>query len=537
MAQLVMLWGWREVGGAMNYNEQTSQPFSEVILPLKSAFARYWSLCWAPALAVCGLVLFVGMKLPSYYISDVLISIQQQKLTAKIVEAPSKEDQAERLQALIFEMISRPRLLHIIDQFNLYPEYKGVRGREQALQSLREAIEITPENSTTGVRLTQTFRLSFTHEDQKTSYEVTKAISNLFIDESILSTKGETEGTVEFLDAQLRAARQKLEAMEQQVQNFVRENFGRLPEHLEAGVARLESAQSQLATNSQLITAKTQKMEFLQQELKTTPRDFPVYADGSGGGNSNDPMESLAQLESALVVLRSKYSDEHPDVIAAKSRMQALRGRLGGSGGKNDGKGPRVVGQRASSEARGARREIADLNAELTSLNEENIHLKKSIEQLEKDIKEMPIKEQELIKIRRDYDNTKSNYERLSAAREDAVLQRDLVTSQKGTQFKIVDPPALPMLPAGPPRLIISAAAIGLGLALVLGLPLLFFATNSAFKFRDEVEAELGLSVMGIVPPMETPRAVMQGRKAVSASLAASVISFVAGTVLIFFMV
>lgn len=523
----------------MNIYEQANQSFSDLILPFRSAISRYWHVSWAPALVLTSLVLFFCMRVPSYYVSDVLISVQQQKVTVKMVESPSKDEQGERLQALIFEMISRPRLLNIIDQFKLYPELQGVRGREEALQRLHSAISIDSEESrTTGQKLSQTFRLSFTHQDPKVAYEVTKAISNLFIDESILSTKGETEGTVEFLDAQLRSARQKLETMEQQVQGFVRQNFGKLPEHLEAAVARLESAQSQLATNSQLITAKTQKLEFLRQELKLESRTAPVFSDGSSGSSSGDPADSLAQLESALVVLRSKYSDQHPDVIAAKARIQALRSRLGAGGGKGDDKAPKVATTtRNTSEARSVRREIADIESELTSLNQENTHLKKSIEELEEDIKEMPIKEQELIKIRRDYDNTKANYERLSAAREEAVLQRDLVTSQKGTQFRIVDPPATPMMPAGPPRMIISGVGIALGLVVLLGLPLALYFTNSAFKFRDEVESELGINVIGIIPPMETPRALMQSRRALSASFVASVATFVAGCVLIFMLV
>jgi len=518
-------------------NDQTSQPFSEIILPFRAAMARYMSVAWAPAIVLFALIVFLSLQLPSYYVSDVLISVQPQKMSAKIVDAPSKEDQAERLQSLIFEMISRPRLLNIINQFNLYPEYTGVRGREKALQKIREAIEIVPESSTTGQRLSQTFRLSFTHQDAKISYEVTKSISNLFIDESILSTKGETEGTVEFLDAQLRGARQKLETMEQQVQKYVRENFGKLPEHLDAGVARLESAQAQLSTNTQLIAAKTQKLEFLQQEFKATARAIPVYEDGSNAGNSGDPSDSLAQLEAALVVLRSKYSDEHPDVIAAKARIKALR--QGGAGGPidKDGKGPKVVGTRVSPEARGVRREIADLESELTALNAENGQLKKTIEELEVDIKEMPIREQELVKIRRDYDNTKANYERLSTAREEAVLQRDLVNSQKGTQFRVVDPPAVPLLPAGPYRLVIAGGGLLAGLLVLFGLPMLLYFMNSGFKFRDEVETELGIPVIGIIPPMETPRATMQSRHAVSTSLVVSLISFGTVGALIFFLV
>ena len=509
-----------------------------MVLPLRSALSRYWHISWAPAFVVCALTLFLTFKMPNYYISDVLISIQPQKVTAKIIEAPSRDDQSERMQGLIFEMISRQRLLGIVDRLNLYPGLldKGVRGREEALHLLKSSIEIVPENSTTGVRLSQVFRLSFTDESAKTAYDVTKAIANLFIDESILSTKGETEGTVEFLDAQLRAAREKLEATEQQVQTFVQKNFGKLPEHLQAGVARLESAQQQLASNSQLITAKTQKLEFLRQEARSESRETPVYSDGSGNTNSNDPMESVAQLESALVVLRSKYSDQHPDVIGAQARLQALKARIGASGEKGKG-GPRVVGSRMNPEARNTRREVADIESELTALNAENAHLKASIETLEGDIKEMPLKEQELIKINRDYANVKANYEKLASAREDAGLQRDLVSSQKGTQFRIVDPPAQPQVPAGPARLMIAAAGIGISLVVLLGLPCLLYFTNGAYKFREEVEADLGITVIGIIPPMETPKAIIQSKRIISASLIGSVVCFVAGSVIIFSMV
>jgi polysaccharide chain length determinant protein (PEP-CTERM system associated) len=523
----------------MNIYEQTNQSFSEITLPLRSAVSRYWFVSWAPAVVVCALALFLTFKIPSYYVSDVLISIQPQKLTAKIVDSPSKEDQTERFQSLILEMISRPRLMGIMDKLGLYPELvsRGVKGREEALQKFRKSIEITPEDSTTGQRLSQTFRLGFSHTDAKTAYEVTKAISNLFIDESILSKKGETEGTVEFLDAQLRTAREKLENTEKQVQGFVRANFGKLPEHLQAAVARLESNQQQLATNAQLITAKTQKLEFLRQELKID-KGVPVFAGGpSGGDNNDDPVQSLAQLEAALAVLRSRYSDQHPDVIAAKSRIQALRQQIS-AGAKSDGKnGPRVVGTRMSPETRNTRHEMADLEAELASLNQDNTHLKKSIDELESDIKEMPLKEQELIKINRDYNNVKANYEKLMAAREEAGLQRDLVSSQKGTQFKVVDPAAVPLVPSGPPRLIIAISGLLLSGLVFFGLPMALYFLNSGFKYRDEIENELGINVIGVIPPMETPKAMMLARKAVSASLAASVISFVAGSVLILLLV
>lgn len=507
----------------MKFEQGRAASFADLMRPLRAAMSRYWRLSFAPSLTVAVLLLLLSVKLPSYYTSDVLISVQPQKFTGKLIEAPAREERVERLQSLIFEMISRQRRLNIIDKFKLYPEYKGVKGRERALKKMGEAIIITPESSTSGQRLSQTFRLQFSHEDSKTAYEVTKAISNLFIDESIISTKGESEGTVEFLDAQLRLARQKLEATEQQVQGFVKSNFGKLPEHLQAAVARLESAQAQLATNSQLLAAKTQKLEFLQKELRLDSRTVSVPA----GGNGAESASTVSQLESALGALRSRYSEEHPDVIATKARLEALRAK----GGKL------VSVTRVSSEGRATRRDIADLESEMTLLNKENDHLKDTIAQLENDIKEMPIKQQELIKINRDYATVKANYERLSEAREDAALQKDLIASQRGTQFRILDPATQPVLPAGPQRMLIAVAGLIAFAVIFIGAPLVLYFLNSAFKTKEEIREELGVEVLGVIPPIRTPRALALNHRALSQSFLASVASFAVGLVVILFFV
>lgn len=522
----------------MGQFDNNNASISELLVPIKAAIARYIGISLAPALVVIGLAALLTVKLPSYYIADVLISVQPRKLTAKIIDGPTKDDQSERLQSLIFEVISRQRLLTIMDRFNIYPELRGAKSRDVALQRLRKAIEITPERATTGETLAQTFRLTFTYSDPKIAFEVTKAISSLFIDESILSTKGETEGTVEFLDTQLRSARQKLEATEQLVQAFVRQNFGKLPEHLQAGVARLESAQQQLATNSQLITAKTQKLEFLKRELQLEEKDSSPIVESAPGVpvSAADVGDSVGQIESALSILRTRYSDEHPDVIALKKRLEVAKQRSPG-GSSSTGKGPRVVGRRLSSDAKGVRREIGTIESELASLNEENTHLKAGILQLEADIQEMPLKEQELIKINRDYANVKANYERMATAREEAVLQRDLVSGQKGTQFRIVDAPAIPESAAGPERLVIFGGGLAFGLGILFLLPVLMMFLNGAYKTRDEVEADLGLPVLGVIPPMETPRSKAHGRRAITLSLAASAMSFVVVGVLIVLLV
>lgn len=516
----------------MDTFDQSGKSFSEVVLPFKSALSRYWTVAWAPALVICGLVVVVGIRLPNYFLSDSLIYIQPQKVNTKLIENPDKDEKSERLESLVYEILSRPRLRSIIEQFNLYPHMQGVIGKEKALRQLKDAIEIEPVTSQTGHQLLQTFRLSFTHNDPKIAFEVNKALSNLFIEESIISTKSETQGTEEFLDAQLRSARQKLEATEERVQGFVRENFGKLPEHLDAAVARLENAQSQLATNSQLITANTTRLNTLRRELELLERE-PAQVVASGGTTTNDPGEALDQLTASLAILRSRYSDEHPDVIKTKRQIEALRSQVSSGSGSRPAGATTVRRGGSQQEARQLRIEMGEVQAQLNQLEVENKQLKQNIGQLERNIQEMPLKEQELVKIKRDYSLVKQNYERLLAAREEAGLQTSLASSQKGTQFKIVEPPSMPVIPSGPNRLLICAAGIIAGLIIFFIIPLGLFFTNSSFKFRDEMESELGVHVLGIVPPMDTPRAALLSRRASSASVVFSLLGFVAGSLAI----
>ncbi|HQH27655.1 MAG TPA: GNVR domain-containing protein, partial [Oligoflexia bacterium] len=468
-------------------------------MTVRTALGRYWRLAWAPALVVVALVFLIGVRLPDYFTADVLILAQPHKVKTEVVPLTEKEEQDLRLSVLLQELLARPRLRSIIEQFNLYPEYQGIVGKEFALRVFQQAIQVTPAVTPTGKPLENTFRVSFTYPNADRVYEVTQELSRVFLEDSFVSMRDETRGTEEFLDAQLREARRRLEETEALVQAFVQQNVGRLPEHREQALVRLQNAQSQLTTNSQMIATNTARIGYLQRELKLTMNERTLVGGGNEQNQAASPEESLAQLEGYLVVLRSRYSDSHPDVINTKKRIAGLKAKLGAESGESGKGGQPIAG---SVETRQLRREIGELEAQTQALRHESDNLKKLIEQLNVDIKDMPLKEQELMKIRRDYTNVKDSYEKLLAAKEDAEIRSSLVKSQKSAQFKIVDPPQKPVTPAGPNRMLIGVVGIVVGLVIFALVPLGLFIFNGAYKFRDEVEKDLGVKVIGMIPPM-----------------------------------
>jgi len=525
----------------MNYQEQDQPNIIETLRRIRVSFSRYWKLAWPPACAVIILALVISVKLPSYYSASFTIFIQPQQISTSLISQAERKQENEQFDALIQELLSRTRILTIIQRFDLYPYYKGLQGQERALKRFQTAYKIETIQSLLGGKSENsapTFKVTFSHVDKSKVYQVADELQNVFVQESLINQRGEIRGTEEFLMARLKSTQQKLEQIEQKRRQYVRNNAGKMPERRERAVLEQRESHNKFAANSQLIAANQGRVRYLEQELEMTMRDPSTsqVASGSGSAVAVDPEAGLAQQRRNLALLLSRYSEKHPDVLATKNQIAALEEKVkkGGGSGKTSGGSGAMSNTR---ESRMISREISELEVQTKILQEENITLQNKIAELDKEIQSIPIKEQELIEIERDYATQKSIYDKLVFDREEASIKASLIQSQKGSRFRIIESPAKPELPAGPPRLIIAGAGILVGVMLFLAIPLAFYFLNSAFKFKKEAEDLIGLPILGVIPPLKTPGVLSASRKAQFTSFVSSAFTVVVGVVLILIMV
>ena len=500
----------------MNLGDTGEKSLAELKAMFRMSFRRYWKIALIPAVIVGVVVLITGMLIPNYYTSEALMVIQPQRISSEILKRDSRDLKDEiqgMMDDLSTEILSRSRLRSIIDEFNLYPDLQGVEGKETAIRRLKAAITIDPVTSQSGRDFISTYSVSFSHTDPNTALKVTDVISKLFREESSLTKQVAIQGTEEFLEAQLNDAKKKLEVTEDQLQKFERANFGRLPDHLTAAVARLQSMQSQLDNNQKTIESSYQRRQQLRDELANVSKQTILQ---TGNLDANNPGDSVSQLEAALVVLRSKYSEQHPDVVNTKKRLEGLRAQ-GGSGRSG---GTRQGTSVANPLAFTIRNEMNQLDVQITTLENESKRLKDQVEKLQQDIEAMPIKDQELVKIKRDYANIRDQYDRLSKERERVAMEANMYKNQKGTQLKLVNLAELPIAPAGPPRLLITIGGIIGAVVVFLLVPIGAYYVNGAFKFKNEVESDLGIPVFGVIPPVRGARGLVV-KETIKAGLAA----------------
>ena len=524
----------------MNYQSQSQPSLIESFNRLKSAYNRYWQLSWPPALAITLLTLFVAFKIPNYYTSSFIVRIQAQQIDAGVLGRSEKKEDTATLSALIEELKARQKLLSIIQEFDLYPNLKGLRGQEKALEKFQKAYIISPiqgalskqnENSSSLI-----FQVSYSHSNRDKVFKVTDKLQNLYISESLINVRSETRATEEFLSAQLKAAQKKLETIEKKREEYLRNNAGKLPENREKAIFERKILMDKVFLNNQTIEANQGRIRYLRDELSMTVRD-PSTAGNTqiSSGVELDPSASLSQLQQTLSLLKGRYSDKHPDVIALQNRIAQLkgkikRGEIKGSGGASS-PGINLGNTR---ESRLIRREISEAEVQNAKLQAEIKTLQAEIDDLTKSINTLPAQENELSNIERDYETQKDLYEKLMVDHAQAAMKVDLIQSQRGPRFTIIDPPTKPEIPAGPPRLIIAGAAFALGILILTLIPIGFYYLNSSFKFKKEAENELPVPVLGVIPPLKTPAVISQKRKSMATSFGTSLITLVAGIIAIF---
>ena len=225
-------------------------------------------------------------------------------------------------------------------------------------------------------------------------------------------------------------------------------------------------------------------------------------------GDKPRPEEnSLFQLEAELERLKARYTDKHPDIQRLKKQIEELRSRTDQTLKDNvQTEDPYIrISPQRRQQISEVQREIIEAEAEITQLTGE-------ISKYQKRVENTPRREQELLSLRRDYDNIKASYESLLARKLEADIAVNMERKQKGEQFRIVDPARLPQKPIKPDSmiLILSHTAVGLG----LGFLIIFLLEFVSPKFRkpEEIEDQYGLSVLATIPRVLNKRQIYMQR-------------------------
>jgi len=475
---------------------------------------RWWILSTFAVVTFSAVVL--SYVLPADYRSEATILVEQQQVPERYVTPTSTTDLLQVLQPMTQDILSRERLLKIIDDLGLYPSEKSRLGPDELVQLMRKNITIEPLIADTERRKANAFRISYVGASSHAAQSVVSRLTSLFIEENLNTQGRQARGTTNFLEDQLNAARTTLQAQEQRLRDFKMQYLGELPDQQQANLQIMSTLQMQLQSTEGSIARARQQQVYLESLLAQ------YRSLGSKSGDANSPgVNRIALVEKQLADLRTKraelvaqYTPQHPDVINIDRQIVQTQDLLALLRKNQKAAGDEVATDTASTKITDAddpataqlKSQLKANQVEISNALAEQKQLQSRIAEYQSRLNLTPVREQQLSDLQRDYNLAQQNYNDLESKRTQSALAASLVQSQQGEQFRIVDPASYPTRPYSPDRRKMGLMGAMLGLALGAALALVLENRVTVFHTDKEVSQQFQLPFVLGVPLIRSPQ-------------------------------
>ena len=467
---------------------------------------KIWFLI-VPFALVAAATAVVSRALPDMYRSETLILVVPQRVPENYVKPTVTTRIEDRLQSISQQILSRTRLERIIQDFNLYQQERKTDVMEDVVDKMRKDISVDVVKG-------DAFRVSYVGRDPRTVMKVTDRLSSLFIEENLRDREVLAEGTDQFLEAQLEDARRRLSDQEKRLEEYRKQYSGQLPSQTDANLQVIQATSTQLQQINESLNRDRDQRLLVERQLSDLAAAVPVVtpaatdADASGGTAA----QQLAVAQAALSQLELKLKPEHPDIKRLKRTIADLQKRADQEALQAP-LSPEAAPRKATPLEIARAGKMNDLRAALEQLDRqiaykqaEDKRLRATIASYQQRVEAAPTRESEMAALTRDYATLQNSYQTLLAKKEDSKIAANLERRQIGEQFKLLDPARLPEKPYSPPRQLLDVVGLFGGIAVGAALIALIEYRDRSFRTEDEVGALLGVSVLAVVPLMQSDR-------------------------------
>jgi polysaccharide chain length determinant protein (PEP-CTERM system associated) len=436
-----------------------------------------------PAVTIMSICLVLAFYLPSYYRSSATILIEEQEIPQDFVMATVTSFAEQRLEMIKQRIMSHTNLLELINKHELYSDLRSKKTTEEIVDTMRENIQVNTISAEIMDRRTGrataamiAFQLTYEGKDPRKVMVTTNALSSLFLEENLKERTRKTEETTQFLEDEMNKVKVVLTELHGKISVFKEKNMIKLPEFMNVNVQLIESTEkNQDQLNEQLkILAEKEKYFITQLSMLSPEVEF------------NSDQRRLEELKVHLVALKSRFSDEYPDVINTKSEIQKLTKQLESVKTSSDSRrrhpdNPAYITITS---------QLSGLRSEIDSVKRQILEAKRKKSGYESRIESSAQIEGEYKALLSEQANMDSKLNDLTQKHMEAKVASGLEKDQKGERFTLIDPPRLPEKPFKPNRIVIIVIGFVLSMGISIGIvAVLEFLNDSIYKPSALVKA------------------------------------------------
>jgi polysaccharide chain length determinant protein (PEP-CTERM system associated) len=480
-----------------------------------------WHRRWAGvaiAWAVCACGWAVASMMPNRFQAEARIYVDTDTLLAPLLQGlavrPNIDQQVQIMQRTL---LSRPNLEQVMRMSDLDLQVQGPAQREALLDRLQRSTTMRAESAR------NLFRLTHDDGDPRTAQRVVQSLLTIFVEGQLGSKRRDMVQAQGFIDHQIREYETSLQAAEQRLAEFRQRHMDVVDGGLSFGQRIAAASGDRTRISLDLSEARTRR-DNLRAQLEATPETRELRGAAVGvGAEAGAAQRQLQEARRNLDALLQRYTDRHPDVVAARRALAALQDRPVAAANQRQ-----AMVQVVNPVHEQLRLRLADEDTRLSALEGRLEQADAEIDRLRGMAQRALDIEAQFANLNRDYAVIKTSHEQLLARREQARLAQAAEERTDTVQFRIVDPPRLPVEPSAPNRAALFLGVLVGGLAAGAGFTLLLAQFDDSFASTARLREAFELPVLGSVSALRSPA--MTRRRIAGAVAFAGAILLLAGT-------
>jgi polysaccharide chain length determinant protein (PEP-CTERM system associated) len=449
-----------------------------------------WKWRWA-GLGVAWAVALIGAavlwRMPDRFEASARVYVDTQTVLKPLMAGLAVQpDIDQQVNMLARTLITRPNVEALMRSSDLNLHIKNPENRDGAIEEVARGIKLT------GGGRENIYDLSYRDTNPETAKRVVQNLVSMFVESGLGGKRRDSESARRFIDEQIKGYEVKLQEAEGRLKDFKLKNFGFTGEAVGGDYfARVGQLTDEIAKLRVEIRGAEDSRNAMRRELQG---EEPILLPDATMAGANSIVPELdAQIQAQrreLNDLQRRFTDRHPDVIAARNLIQELEQQ------KKDQIATRSKLARQSPGATMANNpvyqqlkvSVSEQEALLAALRGRASELQARLNTMRQSATRIPQLEAEMAQMNRDYDVMRNNYDQLVVRRESARMSEGVDASAGLAEFRVIDPPRVSPKPVFPGRStlmpIVLLLAMAAGVLVSFALSQLYPTVHDARSLR-----------------------------------------------------
>jgi succinoglycan biosynthesis transport protein ExoP len=461
---------------------------------------KLWIILIALGISIC--ITVVALRLPSIYRAETVILVDPQKVPDSVVPTSVSGTVADRLSTIRQEVMSPTQLGLLIKEMNLFPELRDKVSEQELVSRMQKSTTIEVVDS--GGQRLSAFRIAFTDTDRNRVAPVANRLASLFIERNLKARQQHFNGTSQFLETELQETKHQLEEKERLLQDVKSRYIMDLPESKQYHLEAMNTLRDQLRNSQDQVNRDRQSKIYIQSMAGMSTQTIDL--DQQANATKSPYQAQLQKLETQLKDMQVRYGPNYPDVRKLRNDINQLKAKAESEKTGTDAPDPQVNTSTHQARNPVVEAEVNKLDQDIDDQTKVQAELEKQIQYHVGKLQQVPVFEQQIAGLMRDYDTLRNHYNQLQAKKLDAVMAGELETHQAGERFEPLDEAVPPDGPAGPRRGIMIIGGFFFGL--MCGIVAAFLVEVSDESVRHEREAAqiFGKPVLAGIPKITSDK-------------------------------